>query len=1173
MAVSPFKVKAIYAYTSEHEDDLPFEVGQIITVTEEEDAEWYIGEFTAGGTFHSGLFPKNFVERYEPAPPPRPVRAPRPKPVDPPSAATEPPAVATPKSEHADPVPSVSSPPVRESTPEKPAASPELPASKPSESPEPAPKAVSSPEPVPKLPSPTKPKVASVVETRPPPAQAPPPTESNPAAASPTEARPPPAKVFPVVESKPKPPVEKKEMAKSPPGKAPPPVAEKPSSFRDRIAAFNKTSAPPIAPFKPSGLATTNFIKKPFVAPPPARNAYVPPPREPPPQKLYRRDEDPEIAERRAQDQENAEKAGMAAEEDAPKMSLKERIAALQKQQAEQAARRTETTHKEKPKRPPKKRLESHDTDASARGSFDADEPPRESLDTRRPPKTPDVAPREREIFSDANDADQSAAGETTEDAEGSTGVEDEEHKEHKPAPAVQPDVGEEEDSTEGEGEDEMDEETRRQLAIRERMAKLSGGMGLAGVFGPPGGIPMPGVAGNYKKKPPKPSSKEEEPPPPQQRVPMIPIPGMGRPVSPTSEATVTKEESAYDGPSDEIGELEDLIPTSPSRTEGPPLPGDKPTPKLPSRPTSMAEVPPPPAVRSPSPGSVSDDEASAAPGAFPLDSPTPTEEKRPPVPITSPPMSPTQARPPPPPPPAAPPHRHSLTKEALQRRIVGTNAGESEYEGDYDTDIASGAKHKDALKAHAREASLDDSITTEDLPIRGPPPLPPTLPPVTSPTLPRAVPPPPPAPTTQPRKSGEAPRPPIPRDAAEDDEYDPYRYAGPGAAPPAPPTPSAPPPLPASSSRPPAPRRAPTAPVPPIPAPAAQQDSPSDDDDDLYAAPPPRRSTDRPPPPPAPSGPPPKHGAPPPPISLQSPTATAPPPPPGRPRPSVDDSRPERPSFAGPPPRMSSDVGRAPTDTGYIAHDVDLARSSLWWTQPNTPPPVFSGRKDVLFEMEESTSSKRGGKTTIAKDVYVLFQDYSQTVISVRYDARNPSDATLDQRHEPPPPKARQDQLEAAHEQYGSRIAEDVQKLHNTVVGDGTPQALITELLKPLSTALSPVGTRAYGALVYANMGNASVQQWDEIRAGDIISFRNAKFQGKHGTMHAKYTAEVGKPDHVGVVAEWDGTKKKVRAWDQGRESRKVKSEGFRLGDLRSGEVRVWRVVGRGWVGWEGEA
>jgi hypothetical protein len=55
-------------------------------------------------------------------------------------------------------------------------------------------------------------------------------------------------------------------------------------------------------------------------------------------------------------------------------------------------------------------------------------------------------------------------------------------------------------------------------------------------------------------------------------------------------------------------------------------------------------------------------------------------------------------------------------------------------------------------------------------------------------------------------------------------------------------------------------------------------------------------------------------------------------------------------------------------------------------------------------------------------------------------------------------------------------------------------------------------------------------------------------------------------------VVAEWDGPKKKVRAWEQGRESKKVKLESFKLDDLRSGEVKIWRVMPRSWVGWEGE-
>lgn len=195
-----------------------------------------------------------------------------------------------------------------------------------------------------------------------------------------------------------------------------------------------------------------------------------------------------------------------------------------------------------------------------------------------------------------------------------------------------------------------------------------------------------------------------------------------------------------------------------------------------------------------------------------------------------------------------------------------------------------------------------------------------------------------------------------------------------------------------------------------------------------------------------------------------------------------------------------------------------------------------------------------------------------------MRFDPSNPSDAQLEQRHEPPPPRLRQDQLEAAHERFGRKIAEAVSKNKDTVVGDGTPAGLVTELLKPFKDALLPIGTRAYGALVYSNLANASTSQFDEIRPGDIITLRNAKLQGKHGPMHAKYSIEVGGDGvgHVGVVSEWDGTKKKVRAWEQGRDGKgkkgKVQLESYKLDDLRSGEVRVWRVVERGWVGWEGE-
>lgn len=269
---------------------------------------------------------------------------------------------------------------------------------------------------------------------------------------------------------------------------------------------------------------------------------------------------------------------------------------------------------------------------------------------------------------------------------------------------------------------------------------------------------------------------------------------------------------------------------------------------------------------------------------------------------------------------------------------------------------------------------------------------------------------------------------------------------------------------------------------------------------------------------------------------------------------------------------RRSADIHRPSIESGFIANDVDLAVQSGWWQQSNQLPQVFQGRKDLFFESTESTSTDGGSKTIITRDISVLFQDYSQTILSVAYDPHNLSDVEIEQRHEPPPRQLRQDQMEEYHERFGRPLSEAVNAKKDTIVGDGSPHALILELLRPMRDALLPIGTRAFGSLVYANMANASTLQNDMIRPGDIISIRNAKFQGKHGAMHAKYSTEVGKPDHVAIVAEWDGTKKKLRAWEQGRENKKVKVESYKLDDLRSGEVKIWRVMPRSWVGWSAQ-
>jgi hypothetical protein len=575
-----FKVKAVYDYSSPHDDDLSFTIGQVITVTEEEDADWYVGEYTDdSGTKHDGLFPRNFVERFEPQPPPRPNRAPR---------------------QHAEPAP-----PTPVITQQEPEPEPE---------PEHEPEPQSEPEP-----EPVQHEESVAPKPQPPPLQVPP-TASEPkpsAVLSPASPRSAQSSIKSPENTQS--PADAPVKSAAPAKKAPPPVAAKSNAFRDRIAAFNQPAAAPIQPFKASAPPPT-FVKKPFVAAPPSRNAYVPPPKEAPQVKTYRREEDPEIADRQAQDQEAAEKSGLAggstqaneAEEEGPKLSLKERIALLQKQQQEQAERAAAAMQpKEKAKRPvQKKRLESHEGPAedsedteldkvvsaasTTRASTDHARPPRPSHDI----KSPDSHDHDRALLSDANDADQSGAGET-EDQGDSTSVEGDDKRPatHQPplpqrapaAPAREPHVGDEQDladddDEEDEEEEEMDAETRRKLELRERMAKMSGGMGMPGMFG---GIPMGGLppkkksTGDSRK-----AGESEEPHVPQQRVAMFPMPGMPvRSPEPENQQLAVEKEDETHHPvtgghaADEVPDLEDVTPHAISRTptgeSAPPVPQD----------------------------------------------------------------------------------------------------------------------------------------------------------------------------------------------------------------------------------------------------------------------------------------------------------------------------------------------------------------------------------------------------------------------------------------------------------------------------------------------------------------------------------------------------------------------------------------------------------------------
>ncbi|KAL8647356.1 MAG: hypothetical protein Q9226_006467, partial [Calogaya cf. arnoldii] len=645
MASPPFHVKAIYEYSSPHDDDLSFSIGQVINVTEQEGDDWYYGEYAdQNGNKMEGLFPRNFVKNYEPETPPRPSRLSRAKKEAESSAAPQE------SSSNTQPATAVASPPRQER---------EFAAEAPQET-------------APEIAEPTR-------------------ATDRPLAASRVQAEPAPQSS---ARSKPAPPPASASVEKASSG-----------SFRDRINAFNKPAAPPVAPTKPSGLGASSgsgFVRKAFVAPPPSKNAYVPIPREAPPQKVYNREEqleaEAQLEPTNASEpttQPTTQQSGVPAddEEDQPKpTSLKERIALLQNQQMEQAARHAEAAQKkEKPKRPPKKRMESQERmldnenfgeDDAAQRIDSGEDQGKRSVDvprlpnqsefdsTGRDPESPEITPivsptgPPRQTFSDGNDADVSGAADTEGEDISTSRYELDQRSQgiaRRPShrvpevPTRQQNVGEKDidDAGDDEGEEDVDPEVRKRMEIRERMAKMSGGMGMAGMFGPPGGMaPMP----SRRQVPPSSEMKSsfnersatgEGANPRAPPVPMMPMPGLAKVRSPEQDATSSVQvsrEDENDVPKSitqgrtptEMPDVEDLReePVLPSRRstdrqlppptpyerpvpppppskarEAPPLPPtERPVPPPPSEPRS--EQPPPSGQQlSPSEGSESDDE------------------------------------------------------------------------------------------------------------------------------------------------------------------------------------------------------------------------------------------------------------------------------------------------------------------------------------------------------------------------------------------------------------------------------------------------------------------------------------------------------------------------------------------------------------------------------------
>lgn len=246
---------------------------------------------------------------------------------------------------------------------------------------------------------------------------------------------------------------------------------------------------------------------------------------------------------------------------------------------------------------------------------------------------------------------------------------------------------------------------------------------------------------------------------------------------------------------------------------------------------------------------------------------------------------------------------------------------------------------------------------------------------------------------------------------------------------------------------------------------------------------------------------------------------------------------------------------------------ELKLDVSSAWWLKKNELPPSLQSRvdKDLIFEVDENVIKRRGGKQLVLKDYYILNQDNSQNVLHVSFDpADSQATVNITETSEKPPIFSKSEL-----EKYSTTLGVQVFQVASRLVNQSIKEPLVPYVLSQIKGVLKPVGLRSYGAVIYTNSNHSEVHQVDDFKAGDIIAINKAKFQG-HNKLHQKIVYDVGNggAPFAGVITEFDESKRKFRVIESDG-SGKVKHSSYKPSDMKSGKIKVFRVVSRDFVKW----
>ncbi|KAK6462341.1 hypothetical protein DFJ63DRAFT_153153 [Scheffersomyces coipomensis] len=252
---------------------------------------------------------------------------------------------------------------------------------------------------------------------------------------------------------------------------------------------------------------------------------------------------------------------------------------------------------------------------------------------------------------------------------------------------------------------------------------------------------------------------------------------------------------------------------------------------------------------------------------------------------------------------------------------------------------------------------------------------------------------------------------------------------------------------------------------------------------------------------------------------------------------------------------------------------NINTVSNQQWWLNDELPDKLTSKiGNDLIFEIDKNSIGKRGSRQIEIKDYYILFYDLSQIVIELQYETRDPrSTVKLVNFFIKPIPIVRKDLLDRYHRNFSSLIVNAASQYLGQKLSDNIVKIILDSPQTSNNTLLHTIGNKSFGVTIYKSLksnSNATVERIDDIKAGDILWIKNGKFQSHKGLVGSK-SISTG-DEHTSIIYEYDNSnkKEKLRVIETDAAGN-VKRETYKLSEFKSGRIRIFRPVGKDYIGW----